>query len=88
LSNSPASWITLWRLSLNYQVGEYCIVGSDGVKVGSKTIVVATYARVLVDQTCKTNDKQEAYRTYVIGAQIDKPNNVGKSQIPFIITYT
>lgn len=48
------------------------IVTSDGYKVDSKNIVVVSNAPVFVDQTSKIYDKQESYRTYVIGAQIKK----------------
>jgi glycine/D-amino acid oxidase-like deaminating enzyme/nitrite reductase/ring-hydroxylating ferredoxin subunit len=48
------------------------IVTSDGYKVDSKDIVVATNAPVFIDKTSKIYDKQEPYRTYVIGAQIKK----------------
>jgi Rieske Fe-S protein len=48
------------------------IVTPDGYKVEAKNIVVATNAPVWVDQVSKIYDKQEPYRTYVIGAKIKK----------------
>jgi glycine/D-amino acid oxidase-like deaminating enzyme/nitrite reductase/ring-hydroxylating ferredoxin subunit len=48
------------------------IVTSDGHKLDSKNIVIATNAPVFVDEKSKIYDKQEPYRTYVIGAQIKK----------------
>jgi glycine/D-amino acid oxidase-like deaminating enzyme len=48
------------------------IVTSDGYKIDSKNIVVATNTPVSVDEKSKIYDKQEPYRTYVIGAQIKK----------------
>jgi len=48
------------------------IVTSDGYKIDSKNIVVATNAPVSIDEKSKIYDKQEPYRTYVIGAQIKK----------------
>ena len=48
------------------------VVTSDGCKVEAKNIVVATNAPVRVDQVSKIYDKQEPYRTYVIGAKIKK----------------
>jgi Rieske Fe-S protein len=52
--------------------GSNGVVTSDGHNVKSKNIVVATNAPVYVDQTSKIYDKQEPYRTYVIGAKIKK----------------
>ena len=52
-------------------------VNSDGIKtvndyrVKAKNIVVATNAPI-IDKTSKIYDKQDAYRTYVIGARIKK----------------
>ena len=52
-------------------------VGSDGIKtvnnylVKAKNIVIATNAPI-VDKTSKIYDKQDAYRTYVIGTRIKK----------------
>src|SRR5919106_1318044 len=52
-------------------------VNSDGIKtlndytVKAKSIVVATNAPI-IDKTSKIYDKQDAYRTYVIGARIKK----------------
>ena len=52
-------------------------VSSDGIKtvnnyiVKAKNIVIATNAPI-VDKTSKIYDKQDAYRTYVIGARIKK----------------
>jgi glycine/D-amino acid oxidase-like deaminating enzyme/nitrite reductase/ring-hydroxylating ferredoxin subunit len=52
-------------------------VTSDGIKtvndyaVKAKNIVVATNAPI-IDKTSKVYDKQDAYRTYVIGARIKK----------------
>jgi glycine/D-amino acid oxidase-like deaminating enzyme/nitrite reductase/ring-hydroxylating ferredoxin subunit len=52
-------------------------VTSDGIKtmndyaVKAKNIVVATNAPI-IDKTSKIYDKQDAYRTYVIGARIKK----------------
>jgi glycine/D-amino acid oxidase-like deaminating enzyme/Rieske Fe-S protein len=52
-------------------------VNSDGIKtvnnytVKAKNIVVATNAPI-IDETSKIYDKQDAYRTYVIGARIKK----------------
>jgi glycine/D-amino acid oxidase-like deaminating enzyme/nitrite reductase/ring-hydroxylating ferredoxin subunit len=43
----------------------------DGYTLKAKNIVVATNAPI-VDETSKIYDKQEAYRTYVIGAKIKK----------------
>jgi Rieske Fe-S protein len=48
------------------------IVTSDGYKIDSKNIVVATNAPVSIDEKSKIYDKQEPYRTCVIGAQIKK----------------
>jgi glycine/D-amino acid oxidase-like deaminating enzyme/nitrite reductase/ring-hydroxylating ferredoxin subunit len=48
------------------------IVTSDGYKIDSKNIVVATNTPVSIDEQSKIYDKQEPYRTYVIGAQIKK----------------
>jgi glycine/D-amino acid oxidase-like deaminating enzyme/nitrite reductase/ring-hydroxylating ferredoxin subunit len=48
------------------------VVTSDGYKVNSKDIVIATNAPVYVDQQSKIYDKQEPYRTYVIGAKIKR----------------
>jgi glycine/D-amino acid oxidase-like deaminating enzyme/nitrite reductase/ring-hydroxylating ferredoxin subunit len=46
---------------------------SDGYSISSNTVVIATNAPVVVDdETSKLYDKQEAYRTYVIGAYIKK----------------
>jgi glycine/D-amino acid oxidase-like deaminating enzyme len=44
---------------------------SDGYIVGARNIVIATNAPI-VDQTSKIYDKQDAYRTSVIGAKIRK----------------
>jgi glycine/D-amino acid oxidase-like deaminating enzyme/nitrite reductase/ring-hydroxylating ferredoxin subunit len=52
-------------------------INSDGIKtvdgyiLKAKNIVVATNAPI-VDETSKIYDKQDAYRTYVIGAKIKK----------------
>jgi glycine/D-amino acid oxidase-like deaminating enzyme len=52
-------------------------INSDGIKtvdgytVKSRNIVIATNAPIL-DETSKIYDKQDAYRTYVIGARIKK----------------
>jgi glycine/D-amino acid oxidase-like deaminating enzyme/nitrite reductase/ring-hydroxylating ferredoxin subunit len=52
-------------------------INSDGIKtlndytVKAKSIVVATNAPI-IDKTSKIYDKQDAYRTYVIGARIKK----------------
>jgi glycine/D-amino acid oxidase-like deaminating enzyme len=48
------------------------VVTSDGYRVNSKDIVIATNAPVYVDQQSKIYDKQEPYRTYVIGAKIKR----------------
>jgi glycine/D-amino acid oxidase-like deaminating enzyme len=53
------------------------VVSSEGIKtvnnylVKAKNIVIATNAPI-VDKTSKIYDKQDAYRTYVIGAKIKK----------------
>ena len=44
---------------------------SDGYTINARNIVIATNAPI-VDKTSKIYDKQEAYRTYVIGARIKK----------------
>jgi glycine/D-amino acid oxidase-like deaminating enzyme/nitrite reductase/ring-hydroxylating ferredoxin subunit len=44
---------------------------SDGYTIEASNIVIATNAPI-VNQTSKMYDKQEAYRTYVIGARIKK----------------
>jgi glycine/D-amino acid oxidase-like deaminating enzyme len=44
---------------------------SDGYIVEARNIVIATNAPI-IDETSKIYDKQDAYRTYVIGAKIKK----------------
>jgi glycine/D-amino acid oxidase-like deaminating enzyme len=44
---------------------------SDGYTINASNIVIATNAPI-VNQTSKIYDKQEPYRTYVIGAHIKK----------------
>jgi glycine/D-amino acid oxidase-like deaminating enzyme/Rieske Fe-S protein len=44
---------------------------SDGYTINARNIIIATNAPI-VDKTSKIYDKQEAYRTYVIGARIKK----------------
>jgi glycine/D-amino acid oxidase-like deaminating enzyme/nitrite reductase/ring-hydroxylating ferredoxin subunit len=44
---------------------------ADGHTVNAKNIVIATNAPI-IDKTSKIYDKQDAYRTYVIGARIKK----------------
>jgi glycine/D-amino acid oxidase-like deaminating enzyme/nitrite reductase/ring-hydroxylating ferredoxin subunit len=44
---------------------------TDGYTVKAKNIVIATNAPI-IDETSKIYDKQEAYRTYVIGARVKK----------------
>lgn len=48
------------------------VVTSDGYRVNSKDVVIATNVPVYVDQQSKIYDKQEPYRTYVIGAKIKR----------------
>jgi hypothetical protein len=43
----------------------------DGYTIKARNIVVATNAPI-IDETSKIYDKQDAYRTYVIGARIKK----------------
>ena len=49
----------------------YEIKTSDGYTVFAKNIVIATNAPI-IDKVSKIYDKQQAYRTYVIGARIKK----------------
>jgi len=53
------------------EVKSNSIKTSDGYIVEARNIVIATNAPI-IDETSKIYDKQDAYRTYVIGAKIKK----------------
>jgi glycine/D-amino acid oxidase-like deaminating enzyme/nitrite reductase/ring-hydroxylating ferredoxin subunit len=53
------------------EIKPHSIKTSDGFIVEARNIVIATNAPI-VDKTSKIYDKQDAYRTYVIGAKIKK----------------
>ena len=52
-------------------INSHSIKTSDGYTVEARNIVIATNAPI-IDETSKIYDKQDAYRTYVIGAKIKK----------------
>src|SRR5690349_3972566 len=62
----------LLKLMHRISINSNGVVTSDGYKVNSKDVVIATNAPVYVDQQSKIYDKQEPYRTYVIGAKIKR----------------
>jgi glycine/D-amino acid oxidase-like deaminating enzyme/nitrite reductase/ring-hydroxylating ferredoxin subunit len=53
------------------EIKPHSIKTSDGYIVEARNIVIATNAPI-IDETSKIYDKQDAYRTYVIGAKIKK----------------
>jgi glycine/D-amino acid oxidase-like deaminating enzyme/nitrite reductase/ring-hydroxylating ferredoxin subunit len=53
------------------QINSHNIKTSDGYSVEASNIVIATNAPI-IDKVSKIYDKQDAYRTYVIGARIKK----------------
>jgi glycine/D-amino acid oxidase-like deaminating enzyme/nitrite reductase/ring-hydroxylating ferredoxin subunit len=53
------------------EVNAHGIKTTDGYTVKARNIVIATNAPI-IDKTSKIYDKQDAYRTYVIGARIKK----------------
>ncbi len=53
------------------EINSDSIKTSDGYTVKTRNIVIATNAPI-IDETSKIYDKQDAYRTYVIGAKIKK----------------
>jgi glycine/D-amino acid oxidase-like deaminating enzyme/nitrite reductase/ring-hydroxylating ferredoxin subunit len=59
------------------EVKSNSIKTSDGYIVEARNIVIATNAPI-IDETSKIYDKQDAYRTYVIGAKIKK-NTIQKA---------
>lgn len=53
------------------EINSHSIKTSDGYFVEARNIVIATNAPI-IDKTSKIYEKQNAYRTYVIGARINK----------------